>query len=326
MPAKGIWTIGNVIKMIREEQGISLEQLSYGLCSVSTLSRIENEEREMNILFFMILFGRLGYYPDKYEFYGSKEEYEQYEQRALIQTYQKGEKYKQMILELEQYKEEWAEDILKDSLQQQFVDSMEGFLLVHEKKYDEGIKLLKRAVEKTIPNWDELWYEKLIIGEQELNIMNILADGFEMSGEEEHAYQLRKHIYIYLEQRKIERLQVLQLYTTIICKMVPWVIKCSNLGQALVLCNDGIQAIAKRGRLYHLGELLYWKAQCLEELYHVGKEPKEDYLDIYWRAYYIFRLEQNEEMSEKIKLILDKEEPEWESIRLEKLLKEPEKV
>ena len=34
------WTVGDIIRKMREEAKIGLEQLSRGLCSVATLSRI----------------------------------------------------------------------------------------------------------------------------------------------------------------------------------------------------------------------------------------------------------------------------------------------
>lgn len=55
------FTIGSIIKQLREEQGISGVQLSRGLCSPATLSRIEADEREMSLIFSGMLFGRLGY-------------------------------------------------------------------------------------------------------------------------------------------------------------------------------------------------------------------------------------------------------------------------
>ena len=109
-----IWTIGNIIKMLRDEQEVTGAQLSYGLCSPTTLSRIEASEREMNVIFSMVLFGRLGYHPDKFELYGSKEEYAQYEQREFMQDLKRSGNCLQLEFELVRYKDIWKEDIEKD--------------------------------------------------------------------------------------------------------------------------------------------------------------------------------------------------------------------
>ena len=61
------WTVGDIIRKMREEAKIGLEQLSRGLCSVATLSRIEAGEREMDLLLAWRIFQRLGYKIDKYE-------------------------------------------------------------------------------------------------------------------------------------------------------------------------------------------------------------------------------------------------------------------
>lgn len=316
------WTVGSIAKQLREEQGISAAQLSYGLCSPITLGRIEAGEREMDLIFAVMLFGRLGYYPDKFELFGSRDEYAQYEQRVSIQKLKRKREYEQMALELAQYQKDWKAVIEKNRLQQQFVDSMRGFLCIQEKDHAnriQGVKLLEKAAAFTIPKWKGNWGQESLVSESELDILSMLADAFEASGDLQSAFDMRRNIYIYMEKKRTNRIQMLQLYTEIICKIVPVILKQHNVGQALEMCEHGLNALSEKGRLYHWPDLLYWKGRCLEELYRVGKSEKALVIAAYTRAYYIYRLLHMEEKAEKVKTYLDKEEPGWECIRLEKL-------
>ena len=118
-----------------------------------TLSRIEADEREMNVIFSMVLFGRLGFHPDKYELFGTQDEYAQYEQRESIVELKKSCNYEQMEQELTEYQKNWQSVIAEDILQQQFVNRMVGFLCLQKGEHEQALELLKKAVEATIPEW-----------------------------------------------------------------------------------------------------------------------------------------------------------------------------
>ncbi len=63
--------------------------------------------------------------------------------------------------------------------------------------------------------------------------------------------------------------------------------------------------------LHHWPELLYWKARCLEALSKEGKTDAGEVSEAYQRAYYIYRLFQNETMAETV-LLQAGEEYGWE--------------
>ena len=60
-----IYKIGYIIKQRREELHYTQEELAEGICSVTTLSRIENGERLPSKDNFEMLFQRLAY-PTRY--------------------------------------------------------------------------------------------------------------------------------------------------------------------------------------------------------------------------------------------------------------------
>lgn len=62
----GVYLVGQVIKRTRESLGMTQEELSDGICSVETLSRIENGKRAPNRANFEALMERMGKCGKKY--------------------------------------------------------------------------------------------------------------------------------------------------------------------------------------------------------------------------------------------------------------------
>lgn len=54
------YRIGDIVKLTRESLGISQEELSFGICSVQTLSRIENGHHKVNKATYQKLMERMG--------------------------------------------------------------------------------------------------------------------------------------------------------------------------------------------------------------------------------------------------------------------------
>lgn len=67
-------SLGNLIRMLRKEQGISQGELSKGLCSVANLSKIDLGEREPGQMLFEALITRLGKDSTKWELLLPEEE------------------------------------------------------------------------------------------------------------------------------------------------------------------------------------------------------------------------------------------------------------
>ena len=55
-----MYTVGSIIKNEREKHKISQEELCFGICAVSTLSRIEHNEQTPTMEKAMALLNRVG--------------------------------------------------------------------------------------------------------------------------------------------------------------------------------------------------------------------------------------------------------------------------
>nr|WP_297873834.1 helix-turn-helix transcriptional regulator [uncultured Blautia sp.] len=76
----GLYYIGEVIKRTRESLGMTQEELSEGICTTETLSRIETGKRTPNRANFKALMERMGRCGEKYFPHIRVESYKKMEQ------------------------------------------------------------------------------------------------------------------------------------------------------------------------------------------------------------------------------------------------------
>lgn len=314
------WHIGEVVRKMREEQGIGLCELSRGLCSVSTLSRIEAGQRDMGVMLGTYIFERLGYSPEKYEIYGGKKDFELYEMREKIRNYIEQGKYSPAGELLEQY--EATPGTAEDPLHRQFIRYGRGKILIENGCVEEGIFLLREAVRETIPMWKtetnqtEL-FQDMVVGIGELKLVEALAEGYERIRAEETAFGIWNGIYRYLEEKQVRKDQMSQLFAKIVCRISACLLKKEEGARAIALCDEALETLKKSTRLYHWPELLRLRAAALEvEFLRRGQRTREEVIAAYQKAYSISCLYEEKERADAIKRHLQ-ESYQWESMRLE---------
>lgn len=284
------WSIGTLIKKIREKQNITQGNLCHGLCSPSTINRFENGERDMGMLMAIRIFQRLGYSLDGFELYVSTVELEQYEQRICIEQYRDAGNLSGMKEALHGYKSKWLAD---DPLQQQFIMGMESYINIQEGNLDEGIAKLESALELTVPEHIKSLQRAVLIGEDELKLFNMLACAYETAGEGIKAFKIRERIIDYLELNEIKKDQMIKLYVEVACELAPGLFEMGRIDECLAFCESGIEILSQRRRIFYWAELLYWKAKCLENMYHGQKSERECVIEAFQKAYYISDLLEN---------------------------------
>ena len=211
------WTVGDIIRKMREEAKIGLEQLSRGLCSVATLSRIEAGEREMDLLLAWRIFQRLGYKIDKYELYATEEELQQWGQRRQMETLAVKGDTENLAFAIKDYRKQWGEKVEENPLQRQFLKYMQGLLCMQEGYFQEAKELLESATEEIIPKGEQT-VGNAALGEMELEILNVLSDIYEHMGEVEKSEKLREVLLENIGREKKRVTIYLELYTELFCK------------------------------------------------------------------------------------------------------------
>lgn len=161
-------SLGEIIKQIREEKNLSQEIICQGLCTKSTLSKIEHNHMQPDIFLLEALLQRLGLSERPFLFYGNKKEHEFY-------TY----KFKSMRTQLlgtdvlKDYIREFEKSVSpKNNLQQQELLMAKIPLC---KTPEEELSMYFEALHYTLPNFDIARIHEFRLSWAELTILNNIA-------------------------------------------------------------------------------------------------------------------------------------------------------
>lgn len=306
------WTVGDIVRRMREEAKIGLEQISRGLCSVATLSRIEAGEREMDLLLAWRIFQRLGYKIDKYELYATEEELQQWEQRSQMEELAFREDTERLACAIQTYRQQWGKRVEENPLQRQFLAYMQGLLDMQKGDFQEAKELLEAAAEEIVPSREQM-VGNAALGEMELEILNALSDIYEHMGEVEKSEKLREMLLENIGREKKRVKIYLKLYTELFCKHARNMMETKGSARTLNAAETCLQILQEEKKTCCLPELLHIQAKCLEDLFQKKGETKEVMLKSWQKAYYIYRLYEKQEEAEKIRKYLE-EIYQWDCI------------
>ena len=306
------WTVGDIVRRMREEAKIGLEQLSRGLCSVATLSRIEAGEREMELLLAWRIFQRLGYKIDKYELYATEEELQQWEQRSQMEELVCREDTERLACAIQTYRQQWGKRVEENPLQRQFLAYMQGLLDMQKGDFQEAKELLEAAAEEIVPSREQM-VGNAALGEMELEILNALSDIYEHMGEVEKSEKFREMLLENIGREKKRVRIYLKLYTELFCKHARNMMETKGSVRTLNAAETCLQILQEEKKTCCLPELLHIQAKCLEDLFQKKGEVKEVMLKSWQKAYYIYRLYEKQEEAEKIRKYLE-ETYQWDCI------------
>lgn len=293
------WTVGDIVRRMREEEKLGLEQLSKGLCSVTTLSRIETGEREMDLLLAWRIFQRLGYKIDKYEIYATEEELQQWEQRSRIEVLAANGDTEHLALAIRQYQKQWGEKVESNHLQKQFLEYMQGLLKIQEKHFQEAKEFLESAAGEMVPNWEKEM-NQAALGEMELEILNHLGDVYGYLGKQKKSEEIWEGLLENISREKKRIKTYLKLYTEVFCKHARNMVETKGAARTLKAVEECLKIMQEEKKICHWPELLHIQAKCLEVLFQKNQVEKETMLKSWQKTYYIYQLYEKQEEANKI--------------------------
>lgn len=176
---------GDIIRLTRIATGMSQEELSDGICSVETLSRIENGKHKIKKDTYYRLMARMERTPGKNYAVCSGKNMSLLEERREFETAMR--KFDYALAE--EYLTKLKSKIADDAANQQYLKKAEALVEYHNKRIgvETLIELLEEAIRITIPEY-ETYLEKIYpYTEQEvLNLMN-LANAYRNANQKEKA-------------------------------------------------------------------------------------------------------------------------------------------
>lgn len=268
-----VYVVGDFLRETRMRKGYTQEEVSYGICTTASLSRIENGAQKPGRLIMEKLFERLGTENNLFNTFVSREEMELYSAiQELIRN----------VTDVEVQKIEdqitIVEGLIKGDgkLESQIILFAQSKLAV--KKYgdsDRAMELLMKAIHITLPEFDgKNPLRNNLLTFDEITIINSIAVRYAKKEEYLIAIQLDLWLKEYLENKVVDGKMKTAKYPMLLYNLSNWFgeIKCHS--DALSMAEAGINFCIKYGNLTAFPVLISNKGVALAELGNI-KEAKK---------------------------------------------------
>ena len=290
----------------RNQQGVTLEQLSEGLCTESMLAKIEKAERLPARTLQKRLLERLGFELAGFENFLQAEDYEDWKEKEHILYYIEADELETAKKLLKQYAKKQGLENKQDAdtLNLQFYLVMQAQILEHE-KYSQKVQPQKQEkIESDLFSYYEtavhLTVENLVakkLNERKLAVMelNLLLEyksrlleqilkgkkdvrelGKHTAITLDDAFAMYEEMLAYVQHGCYGTLAKAQIYPKIVFYMyrqlMPYIEKQRKeqqhrlLQRLLVVVNRGIRFLQQQGVAYYLFELLESKVYLMQQL------------------------------------------------------------
>lgn len=259
------YQIGPILKEFRIRHRISQEELCFGLCATSTLSRIENGRVLPSRGLCEALFRRMGIQPPTGQIPMDKDEFRRYQlEMQIINEYVNGN-YDFFLL-LNTYNQlRQPEDI--------FSQQFHGFFHVMYQKehnrvhpcfvHDHLVHILRLTLKDFHPDCD---LTCRYLSSMELLILGGIAANLHDLGRSAAAYRLMRFLKSYYETKIPDQQVKSRNYTAVLLHLSCWSLEEGRWRDALELADGGIRFYVGQNSLYLLPQLLYNKGLCLAQL------------------------------------------------------------
>ena len=255
-----------LLKNIRTEEKVSLDQLAMGLMSASQLVKIENGERPINKNIRDRLLERLGIAKELYENLLDLCDFEEWDYKKKILSAIQNKKIEDAYRLLKEYKAHLREN---DRINHQFILAMWGEVLKQEGASKEKIaECYRKAVILTIPDAEKVWSEKRPLSVLE---MNLLLETIIYGNNMDYLHKCRV-LMEYIDTGYYDEIMEAKIYPKIVYYYLKkqilfkeyWNMETQT--ENLKICEKAIDKLRDAGRTYYLVELLEIEIQILETM------------------------------------------------------------
>lgn len=245
--------IGKMIAYERSKQGISAQRLSEGVCSVSALQRLESGVRLPDFFVLERLIERLGKSVNKMEFLYDEGAYDIYYLREIIEKSVEQREYEEAEGALAYYE---SRPEAGEPLHRQYICKMRAVMAAErEENHTDAIRLLKEALEQTVPGFSWSCLEDYCMGEGEILLLLLWLQENQESGEEPIPVEPDR-ILQYIDKTCQDEEAKANIYSK-----AAWVLGTMAMGrqqwrEALRLTLRGEEILADNALLIHLPQFL----------------------------------------------------------------------
>lgn len=259
------YQIGPILKEFRIRHNISQEELCFGLCATSTLSRIENGRVLPSRGLLETLFHRMGVQPPMEQIPMDKDEFRLYQlEIQIINEYANGNyNVSRLLATYNQLRQ--PEDIFSGQFHR-------FFSMVYQKYHNQVHPCfihdhLVYALRLTLKDFREgCDLTCRYLSRLELLILGIIAVNLHDMGRRLSARRLMEFLKEYYETKIPDQQMKSRNYNAVLFHLSSWSLERGGYQESLALADCGIEFCMKSSSLYLLPQLLYNKGMCLARL------------------------------------------------------------
>lgn len=257
-----IYGIGQRIREERIRQKFSQEELCYGICAVSTLSRLENGVQKPGLKVQEALLERLGCSTENLVFFANEDEVKKHFLEVDMGFHLMNYEF-DLQEELEEYEKLIQERGVESNLEQQYYLMVKALyeLRVKGSPHTQAYAMLKRSLLLTMPDFKvKDLYAIRLMTLTEISILNNMAV---MLYEMESIGLSIKYMYFlvdYLERSNLSKDILAKRYPMLLVNLAKLEVKIGDYRHAFSWCQKGIAFCRECGRMVPLAQFYYYKA------------------------------------------------------------------
>ncbi|MDR2590143.1 MAG: XRE family transcriptional regulator [Oscillospiraceae bacterium] len=252
------YSLGTMIRTLRERVNLTQDQLSCGICSKTTLFRIENDEMTDSFFTVEAIMQRLGRDIRLYKnFFLSKNDFIVVQIRDRISKSITERQYSEATKLLDLL--ESSKKIAKCNILQQFIKMSRAIVYKneHTASQEEYLNMLISALHITCPQFNEREIEKYVLTDNEIVLINIYAsyigDTGDLQREAEILTQLRKN----LNTKYVDDFEKARMYPIILFNLSSSLGRAERYNEAIEIAVEGETFERNHGRLIDLPGFIF---------------------------------------------------------------------
>lgn len=261
--------MGRFIGQLRDHEGVTLEQLSKGLCALSYLNKVENGDREIGKQMTDAFFQRLGKPAELFERILDHEEFVKWTRRQEIIALLRGGKAQEAASCAETYGETASGVLDRQFLQIVDIDcrALKGA------SAEELLPLVRDALQLTQPDFGKVPFDTLLLSQNEGRLLFAhlqLRETIEGSAAVANEYRT---LVNYFKHKRYESRERVYLFPYVACRVIENEFREGHFEAALSVCEDALAELTREKRLFAYDRLLDWKQKLFDAMGNPDKTP-----------------------------------------------------
>ncbi len=289
------YTIGDMVFESRTARGYSQEEISFGICATSSLSRIENSGQIPGRKIFEALMQRLGISDSLYSAYISKDEMEICK---LIQ---------ELAWSLERLEFHKSEKIIEElepmlgrnsNLEKQYISFAKANIYLYKTNdHEKFFEMLLEAIRMTMEDFEPgKGIERRLLTFHEITILDNIAIELYNGGKKEEGLKLLYELKGYMETHIIDEEEKARKYPLIIYNITTRLGAMEMHKDVYKLCDQAILFCVEHNKLVVLPYLLTNMASAAAELGMLGQAK-----ELFEQAFTLFKVCKKDAIADEVR-------------------------